>query len=109
MSEIHHSGPITPREKLLFEKEYKQGATLFEKALKQTNKSDNPYQKEQFGVVMNKAMEVLNQAAGELKRTDLIEHNAKIAKDLKAYKAKPTEEQMKILMQDLSAAKKSLE
>lgn len=109
MSEIHQSGPVTPREKKMFETEYKQGTVLFEKALHQTSKSDNPYQKEQFGDVMNKAMQVLNQAAKELKRNDLIEQNRKIEKDLKAYKEKPSEAGMKVLIEDLSKAKKSIE
>lgn len=106
---MHSIGPITPRTKQKLEAEYKQGAELFEKALRQTNKSESPYKKEQFNDVMNKAMQVLNQAAQELKRGDLIEQNRKIEHDLKAYKNQPSDTAMKALIEDLSKAKKAIE
>jgi hypothetical protein len=108
MAEIHDTGPITPREKKMFEQEYKHGAALFQKALDQCAKSHNPYQQEQFGEVMHKAMQVLNQAAKELKRKDLMEQNKQIAQDYKAYQDHPTGSAKDKLNQDLDKAKKAI-
>ena len=48
MSDISGSGPISPRERRMYEQEYKHSAELFQKALEQSAKSDNQYQQEQF-------------------------------------------------------------
>jgi hypothetical protein len=108
MTEIHDTGPITPREKKMYEQEYKHGADLFQRALQQSDKSDNPYQKEQFGEVMDKAMAVLNQTARELKRNDLMDQNKQIAADYQTYQNEPTPGHLKRLNQDLDKAKKSI-
>ena len=108
MAEIHDTGPITPREKKMYELEYKHGADLFQRALQQSGKSDNPYQKEQFGEVMDKAMRVLNETARELKRKDLMDQNKLIAQDYKAYQDNPSDSVSKKLSGDLDKAKKSI-
>jgi hypothetical protein len=108
MTEIHDSGPITPREKKLYEQEYKHGAALFQKALQQYAKSENPDQQEQFNQVMQSAMNVLNQTAQELKRQDLIAQNAAIQADYKAYQDHPSTFVKAKLDQDLEKAKKSI-
>lgn len=107
MSEIDSTGSINPRAQKLYEQEYRHGAALFEKALLQAAKSTYAPQKEQFAGVMHIAMEVLNQAAGELKRQDLIEQNAKISKDYQAYRENPSKEHLEALKTDLDKAKKS--
>ena len=106
MGEIHNTGPVSPREKIMYEKEYQQGAALFEKALQHANKSTYTPQKEKFDDVMKKAMVVLNQAASQLKRQELLDQNAKIAKDFQAYQKAPTEEHLAALKSDLTQAKK---
>ena len=109
MSEIQNTGPVSPREKKMYEKEYQQGAILFEKALQHANKSTYAPKKEKFDEVMKKAMDVLNQAAGQLKRQDLIEQNKKISQDYKAYQASPTQGHLEALKSDLTKAKNSFE
>lgn len=108
MTDIQGSGPITPREKKMYEQEYKHGADLFQRALDQYKKSDNPYQKEQFGEVMDKAMRVLNETARELKRSDLLKQNQMIAKEYDSYKNNPNEDIASKLTKDLDKAKKSI-
>ena len=111
MTEIHgkgDTGPITPREKKMYEQEYKHGADLFQRALQQYDKAENPYQKEQFGEVMDKAMAVLNETAKELKRKDLMDQNQRIAQDYEDYKSNPTDQVTSKLSQDLDTAKKSI-
>jgi len=109
--EISSSGnpaPITPREKKMYEQEYKHGAQLFQKALQQYVKSDNPYQQEEFHQVMDKAMRVLNETAGELNRKALLEHNQKIEQDYAAFNEKPTDPStFNKLNHDLDQAKKT--
>jgi len=101
--------PITPREKKMYEQEYKHGAQLFQKALQQYVKSDNPYQQEEFQQVMDKAMRVLNETAGELSRKALLEQNAKIQKDYAAFNNKPDDPgSFDKLNHDLDQAKKSI-
>lgn len=102
-----HPGPITPRERKMYEQEYKHGAQLFQKALQQYVNSDNPYQQHEFQQVMNKAMRVLNETANELNRKALLEQNDKIQKDYAAFNNKPEDSSaFKKLNEDLEHAKK---
>jgi hypothetical protein len=99
--------PITPREQKMYEQEYKHGAQLFQKALQQYTKSDNPYQQDEFQQVMDKAMKVLNETAAELHRKALLDQNAKIAKDYAAFNDKPGDNSIvEKLNHDLDQAKK---
>lgn len=110
--EISSSGapaPITPREQKMYEQEYKHGAQLFQKALQQYVKSDNPYQQDEFQKVMDKALKVLNETAAELNRKALSDQNSKIQKDYAAFNDKPDDfAAFDKLNQDLDQAKKSV-
>ena len=110
--EIQSSGgpvPITPRERKMYEQEYKHGAQLFQKALEQHTKSDNPYSQAEFQGVMDKAMRILNETARELNRHALLEQNAKIEKDLVAFQDHPADKQiLHQLEHDLDQAKNLL-
>ena len=109
ISSSGNPAPITPREKKMYEQEYKHGAQLFQKALQQYIKSDNPYQQEEFHQVMDKAMRVLNETAGELNRKALLDQNARIEKDYAAFNDKPKDEgAFNKLNHDLDQAKKSI-
>ena len=111
MGEIHGKGEgsITPREKKLYEQEYVHGAKLFQKALEQHAQSDNMFQQGEFRNVMDKAMNVLNETARELKNKSLAEQNDKISKDYEAFIKQPANEKAwDILHEDLEKAKKLL-
>jgi hypothetical protein len=111
MAEIHgnEGNSITPREKKMYEQEYVHGAKLFQKALQQYAKSDNPFQKEEFREVMDKAMNVLNETARELKAKALVDQNTKISQDYAAFTDQPANDQVvDRLNQDLEKAKKSI-
>lgn len=100
-------GPITPREKKMYEQEYKHGAQLFQKALQQYAKSDNPYQQAEFQGVMDKAMRILNETAAELNRKALLDQNAKIEKDYASFNNTPADDKIiGKLDHDLDQAKK---
>jgi hypothetical protein len=111
--EISSSGgspaPITPRERKMYEQEYAHGAQLFQKALQQYVKSDNPFQQEEFHQVMDKALKVLNETAAQLNRKPLLEQNAKIAKDYAAFNDSPEDSNTyQKLNHDLDQARKSI-
>lgn len=101
--------PITPRERKMYEQEYKHGAQLFQKALEQYAKSDSPFQKHEFEEVMEKAMKILNQTARELSSKSLVEQNNKIQNDYEGFIKNPKDQQgMKLLKKDLDQAQKSV-
>jgi hypothetical protein len=101
-------GP-SPREIKMYKQEYVHGANLFQKALQHYSKSDNPFQKEEFKEVMEKALHVLNETAKELKAKDLAEQNEKISKDYATFNDQPTNEKaIETLNKDLEQAKKSV-
>lgn len=103
------SGPLGPREKKMYEEEYKQSADLFKRALSQYNKSDNMYQKAEFKDVMDKAMNVLNETAHELMRKELEAQNQKIAADYQNFQKYPGDpDTIQKLNKDLDKAKKSV-
>lgn len=111
MAEIHGKGNIepTPREQKAYAKEYQEGVTLFQKALHQAQKADNPFKKEQFRSVMEKAMRVLNQTARALKSDYLQKQNEEIEKDYQAYKGHPGKSELSKLDVELDKAKRSIE
>ncbi len=77
--------PITPRERKMYEQEYRHGAQLFQKALQSYVKSNNPYQQKEFQEVMDKAMRVLNETAKELSHKALADQNLKIQSDYQNF------------------------
>ncbi len=109
MSDSSGVGPLNPREQKMYEREYQQGADLFKKALDQYTKSSNSNQKAEFKDVMDKSLQVLNEAARELMRKELQKQNEQIAKDYATFKKYPGDhDTIEKLNQDLDKAKKSL-
>lgn len=101
-----NSSPINPSDKLRYEKEYLQSVDLFQRALNEYNKTDDMYKKEAFKEVMDKAMQVLNETARELKRTDLVAQNQKISQsyeELQEQKADAV-----VVSKNLNQAKKTV-
>lgn len=103
------SGKITPEERKGFEQEYRHGADLFQRALAGYSKTDNPYQKEEFKEVMDKALGVLNGTASQLLRKELMDQTKKISKDYSDYQDHPNGRIQKKLDQDLEAAKQAID
>lgn len=104
------SGPLSPQDKKMYEQEYGHSVDLFQRALDEYNKSDNPYQKAEFKDVMDQAKEILNQTAHSLMRKELEEQSAKIAKDYATFEKYPGDpDTIDKLRKDLDQAKKSVE
>lgn len=102
-------GPLGPRDIKMYEQEYKHGAELFQKALEDYVKSDNPFQKEEFKDVMRKALQVLNDSAQGLARKGLQQQNEKIAKDYAMFQKESDDpERVNQLKTDLDKAKRSV-
>jgi hypothetical protein len=109
MDDVSGVGPLGPREKKMYEQEYKHSADLFKRALDQYSKSENPYQKEEFKGVMEKAMNVLNETAAELMRKELLKQNDLISKDYETFQQFPDDpDTIQKLNKDLDQAKKSI-
>ncbi len=107
MSDVSGPGPLNPRDKKMYEQEYKQSADLFKRALDQYSKSDNPYQKAEFQDVMSRALDVLNETANELMRKELQSQSNKISQDYATFQQFPDDPDAKEkLTQDLDKAKK---
>jgi len=96
---------IQPRDRKLYEGEYKQATDLFQRSLNEYSKSNNIYQKEEFKNVMQQALQILNDTAAELKRQDLLKQNEKIAQDFNTFKSDDAHSP-KQLEADLNQAKK---
>ena len=109
MDDVSGAGSLGPREKKMYEQEYKHGADLFKRALDQYTKADNPYKQAEFKDVMDKAMNVLNETASELMRKELISQNDRISKDYEAFQKFPDDpDKAAKLNRDLDQAKKSV-
>jgi hypothetical protein len=100
------SSPITPHDKVLYEQEYRRGVDLFQRALSEYNKADEVHKKEAFREVMDHAMQVLNETARELKRSDLMDQNQKIAQSYEGVQSNETDASK--LAQNLKEAKKTV-
>jgi hypothetical protein len=109
MTEIQGNGgpgPLSPRDKKMYEQEFKHAADLFQRSLNEYAASDNPYQKEEFKEVMNKAMRVLNETAQELTRKELLKQNQAIEQDWANYQQDGTITSKDKLNSDLEKAKR---
>lgn len=98
--------PISPHDRIQYEQEYRQGVDLFQRALTEYNKADEIHKKEAFKEVMDKAMQVLNETAKELKRSDLMDQNQKISQSFQALQENDTDSVK--LAQNLKSAKKTI-
>lgn len=91
MAEVHGPSeglpPITPHDRKMYEDEYRHGVDLFQRALNEYEKADEIHKKEAFKEVMDSAMQVLNETARELRRTDLQEQNQKISQSFETFEA----------------------
>lgn len=100
---------LNPDEKKMYEQEYRHSAGLFQKALTQYRKAENPYQQAQFKDVMDRAIEILNEAARGLMRQELQRQNEAISKDYATFQKHPTDpDTVNKLNHDLEMAKKSV-
>ena len=100
--------PMSPHDRVLYEQEYRRGVDLFQRALDQYSKADEIHKKDAFREVMDRALQVLNETARELKRGDLMTQNQKISKDLESYQNNDVDTAKNQLAQDLNQAKKSI-
>lgn len=87
MSEIQPGGPspLSPEDRKMYEKEYKQGVDLFQRALNEYSKADEVNKKQAFKEVMDRALQVLHETSHELHRSDLEQQTDKIDKDYQAF------------------------
>lgn len=108
MSSIDGSQPINPNDRKLYEQDYMHGVDLFQRALAEYSKSQEPHQKEAFREVMDKAMQALNETAQGLKRQDLLKQNGQIQQDLTAFEKSGSDAAKDKLASDLNQAKESL-
>jgi hypothetical protein len=88
--------------------DYKHSVDLFQRSLEECSKAQEMHKKAAFKDVMNRSLQVLNEAASGLKREDLLKQNDQIAKDLKIYEDKEDDSSKSTLAHDLDQAKKSI-
>ena len=100
--------PMSPQDRVLYEQEYRRGVDLFRRALDQYSEADESHKKDAFREVMDRALQVLNETARELNRSDLMKQNQKISTDLETYQNKEVPALKNQLTQDLKQAEKKL-
>lgn len=100
--------PITARDKELYKEEYHHGVDLFKRALNEYSAADEVHKKDAFREVMDRALQVLNDTARGLKRTDLLAQNSKIREDFDSYQASQKDTEKNQLVNDLDQADKSV-
>lgn len=98
--------PISPRDRVQYEQEYRRGVDLFQRALTEYSKTDEIHKKDAFREVMDRAMQVLNETARELKRSDLMDQNQKIAQSFQLLQENEADGAK--LTKDLKDAKKTV-
>ena len=101
-------GPVSPQDKKAYELEFKQGLSLFQRALDDYSHSENMFQKAEFKEVMEKAMQVLKETASALQKKDLLEQTGKLEKDFGVFEEQESPATMAQLQQDLSSTQKLL-
>ncbi|MBS3904352.1 MAG: hypothetical protein KGZ39_03395 [Simkania sp.] len=100
------SGPISPQNRQLYEQDYKRGVDLFQRALGEYAKAEEPHKKEAFKQVMDNALHCLNESARGLKRQDLLQQTSKIEHDYQAYQSHAEDPEKTQLTSDLDQANK---
>jgi hypothetical protein len=108
-SSISGMGSVNPHDRKMYEQEYKHSADLFQRALNQYQKSEDPNQQAEFKDVMDRALQILNETATGLMRSELAKQNAVIAKDYDTFQNFPGDpDTVDKLKSDLENAKKSV-
>lgn len=100
--------PLTPQDRAMYKEEYRHGVDLFQRALNEYSSADEIHKKEAFRQVMDRALQVLNDTARGLKRTDLMAQNKTIQEDLKSYESSQKDEDKSKLAADLQQAQKKI-
>jgi hypothetical protein len=99
MSQIQGPGegsfPITRHDKIQYEREYRDGLNLIRRSFDEYNKADEIHKKEAFHDVMNQALQVMNDSAQALKRSDLLAKNQQIAQSLETMDATQLNQNLK--------------
>ena len=104
MSRIEGGGQINPQDLQTYRHEYKQGVDLFQRALKEYSAADEIHKKDAFREVMENALQILNDSAKAMKRTDLLQKNQQIAKDFQDLQDTGSLQAQKHLTDDLNQA-----
>jgi hypothetical protein len=107
--DISNVGGIGPRERKMYEQEYRKSADLFQRALDQYKKSNNMYQQGEFKDVMKKAMHIMNEAARALLRKELQTETDRVSKDFATFEKFPKDPDTQTkLSNDIDQAKRSV-
>ncbi|MCI5053077.1 MAG: hypothetical protein MRY21_08105 [Simkaniaceae bacterium] len=86
-----------------YNEEYKKGVDLFEKGFDAYQKSTFDAQKEEYSKSMHEALKAVRDAAGGMVKSKLQELSEKTEKDLDKFEENPSDENKKVVMQDISS------
>ncbi len=106
MEGAQSSRHITPQDRLLYQKEYMQGADQFKRALDEYSQAPEVHKKEAFRQVMVNALQIMNETARGLKSQSHLSLNKKIEQEFATYQTSQDESDKSLLAQDLEKAKK---
>jgi hypothetical protein len=104
MNSVGPNEPLSPEDKALYLQEYHHGADLFQRALEGYATSGDSHQKEAFKNVMNQALHVMNQAAGQLGDKEMKSQTEQISQDFAQYQDTGSQTAYQKLNRDLSDA-----
>ncbi len=99
---------VSPEDRRLYERQYVQGADQFKRALDEYSRADEVHKKDAFRQVMEKALEIMNETARGLKRSDLLTQTQKLGQELETYKNSQAEADKTLLAKDIERAQKSI-
>ncbi len=111
MSGINPSDSVSPDDKRIYEKQFRESMQCFSEALGSYSKkgsSDDIYQKSKYKDVMDKMLSVMNELANVTLQKGAKEAEGKLSSDYQTFAQSGDEENLKKVQQDLQELKDNM-
>ncbi|HNA62353.1 MAG TPA: hypothetical protein PKW79_04690 [Rhabdochlamydiaceae bacterium] len=108
MASIDGDKPITPQMKEIYKQECTRGVELFQRSLKEYQKSQIPAQKDEYRDVMDKALQIIKETASQCLGKEMQKEGSNLQKDYDTFIANPSDNNLNRLNNDLEHFKKEI-
>ncbi len=105
MKEIAGVGDVSPDKKKIYQKEFLEGAKLFQQALEKHHQSKEAPQKAAFEKVMKEALQVMNQTVKQGFGKEKIEEEKKLEQNYQNYLSHQDKSHYEQLIEDIGSLK----
>ena len=97
------SKPLTQEDIAAYQKQHREGLSLFKQSLEGYSQSTNVHQKDQFKQAMDETLQAMNKAARGALSQDKLDKEKQLKQDYLEYMNHPSKEKLDQLNEDIQA------